>query len=52
MREITKVQVPPPSAAIVDLEEGSLVGWFVPPIVVPAFLVLLIVAHAAYLAYS
>jgi hypothetical protein len=27
-------------------------SWFVPPIVVPAFLLLLIVAQGAYLAFS
>jgi hypothetical protein len=52
MSKITKGQVSPPPAAIVALKEGKLVGWFVPPFVVPAFMVLLIVARAAYLAYS
>jgi hypothetical protein len=50
-----------PSAAIARWEnEGGAAGlperdrvisWFVPPIVVPAFLVALIVARAAYLAW-
>jgi hypothetical protein len=31
-------------------ERGKVISWFVPPIVVPAFLVALIVARAAYLA--
>ena len=31
-------------------EHDRVVSWFVPPIVVPAFLVALIVARAAYLA--
>ncbi len=31
-------------------ERDKVVSWFVPPIVVPAFLVALIVARAAYLA--
>jgi len=52
----------PPSAAIARWEnEGGAPGrpdrdnvmsWFVPPIVVPAFLVALIVARAAYLAFA
>lgn len=33
-------------------DEGDIMSWFVPPIVVPAFLVLLIVAQGAYLAFS
>jgi hypothetical protein len=31
-------------------ERDKVISWFVPPIVVPAFLVVLIVARAAYLA--
>jgi hypothetical protein len=31
-------------------ERDKVIGWFVPPIVVPAFLVALIVVRAAYLA--
>jgi hypothetical protein len=52
----------PPSAAIARWEnEGGAPGWperdkvtswFVPPIVVPAFLVALIVARAVYLAFA
>ena len=33
-------------------DEGDVMSWFVPPIIVPAFLVLLIVAQGAYLAFS
>jgi hypothetical protein len=32
--------------------EVTVMSWFVPPIVVPAFLVVLIVAQGAYLAFS
>jgi hypothetical protein len=31
---------------------NDVMSWFVPPIVVPAFLVLLIAARVAYLAYA
>jgi hypothetical protein len=32
-------------------DRDKVISWFVPPIVVPAFLVALIVARAAYLAW-
>jgi hypothetical protein len=32
-------------------QRDKVISWFVPPIIVPAFLVALIVARAAYLAF-
>jgi hypothetical protein len=31
---------------------GDIMTWFVPPVIVPAFLVLLIIARVAYLSYA
>ena len=42
---------PPTANAPARPESDTTKGWFVPPIVVPAFLMLLIVARAIYTAY-
>jgi len=61
MTNLTEAQTSPPSTAIARWEsEGGAPGrpesdkvtsWFVPPIVVPAFLISLVMARAAYVAY-
>jgi len=61
MTNLTEAQTSPSSTAIArwETEGGSpgrpesdkVTSWFVPPIVVPAFLISLVMARAAYVAY-
>ena len=50
MTNLIDAQATPPVEAITKWKKAEI--WFIPPIVVPAFLICLVVARAAYLAFS
>jgi len=60
MTNVSDVKAPPSEAIAWENDDGApgrpkrdkVTNWLVPPIIVPAFLIALVIARAVYLAYS